>query len=75
METIGVEPKFVFEEVGPGVDPLSPEERLICGRSPLSVTKSPSIAKLALTARTPLTDMREILIQGFTSDLPSLWQE
>lgn len=51
----GINSRLLFEEVGPEVDPLSPENRLIFGTSPLSGTKAPSTARFTVTARSPLT--------------------
>ncbi len=51
----GINSRLLFEEVGPEVEPLSPENRLIFGTSPLSGTKAPCIARFTVTARSPLT--------------------
>jgi len=51
----GINSRLLFEEVGPEVEPLSPENRLIFGTSPLSGTKAPSTARFTVTARSPLT--------------------
>ena len=51
----GINSRLLFEEVGPEIDPLSPDNRLIFGTSPLSGTKAPSAARFTVTARSPLT--------------------
>ena len=51
----GINSRLLFEEVGSAVDPLSPENKLIFGTSPLSGTKVPSIARFTVTAKSPLT--------------------
>jgi aldehyde:ferredoxin oxidoreductase len=51
----GINSRLLFEEVGPETDPLSPENRLIFGTSPLSGTTAPSTARFTVTARSPLT--------------------
>jgi len=51
----GINSRLLFEEVGPEIEPLSPENRLIFGTSPLSGTKAPSTARFTVTARSPLT--------------------
>ena len=51
----GINSRLLFDEVGPEVDPLSPENRLIFGTGPFSGTKAPSIVRFTVTARSPLT--------------------
>ena len=51
----GINSRLLFEEVGPETEPLSPENRLIFGSSPLSGTTAPSTARFTVTARSPLT--------------------
>ena len=51
----GINSRLLFEEVGPEVDPLSPENRLIFGTGPFSGTKAPSFARFTVTTRSPLT--------------------
>ena len=51
----GINSRLLFEEVGPETEPLSPENRLIFGTSPLSGTTAPSTARFTVTARSPLT--------------------
>jgi aldehyde:ferredoxin oxidoreductase len=51
----GINSRLLFEEVGPEIDPLSPENRLIFGAGPLSGTAAPSIARFTVTTKSPLT--------------------
>jgi aldehyde:ferredoxin oxidoreductase len=51
----GINVKILFEEVGPDVDPLSPENRLIFGAGPLSGTRAPCAARFNITSKSPLT--------------------
>jgi aldehyde:ferredoxin oxidoreductase len=51
----GINSRLLFEEVGPETEPLSPENRLIFGTSPLSGTTAPSTARFTVTVRSPLT--------------------
>ena len=51
----GINSRLLFEEVGPEMDPLSPENRLIFATGPLSGTTAPSIARFTVSARSPLT--------------------
>ena len=47
----GINSRLLFDEVGPEIDPLSPENRLIFGASPLSGTAAPSIARFTVTTK------------------------
>ena len=51
----GINSRLLFEEVDPETEPLSPENRLIFGASPLSGTTAPSTARFTVTTRSPLT--------------------
>ena len=51
----GINSRLLFDEVGPEVDPLSPENRLIFGTGPYSGTKAPSVVRFTVTTRSPLT--------------------
>jgi len=51
----GLNSKVLFDEVGPGIDPLGPENLLIFGVGPLNGTLSPSSSKWTVTAKSPLT--------------------
>ena len=47
--------KLLYEENPPGVDPLSPGNRLIIAAGPLSGTFWPSSAKILFGTKSPLT--------------------
>lgn len=51
----GINSRLLFDEVGPEVEPLSPENRLIFGTGPFSGTKAPSVVRYTVTAKSPLT--------------------
>jgi aldehyde:ferredoxin oxidoreductase len=51
----GINSRLLFEEVGPEIDPLSPDNRLIFATGPFSGTKAPSVARFTVTTRSPLT--------------------
>jgi len=51
----GINSRLLYEEVGPEVDPLSSENRIIFGTGPFSGTAAPSIARFTVTTRSPLT--------------------
>lgn len=51
----GLNSKVLYDEVGPDVDPLDPENLLILGVGPLNGTLSPSSSKWTVTAKSPLT--------------------
>lgn len=51
----GINVKILFEEVSPGVDPFSSENRLIFGAGPLSGTRAPCAARFNVTSKSPLT--------------------
>ncbi len=51
----GINVRILFDEVGPGVDPLSPENRLIFSAGPFSGTKAPCVARFNVTSKSPLT--------------------
>jgi aldehyde:ferredoxin oxidoreductase len=51
----GINSRILFDEVGPGIDPLSPDNRLIFASGPLSGTAAPSAARFTVTAKSPLT--------------------
>jgi aldehyde:ferredoxin oxidoreductase len=51
----GINSKILFDEVGPKVEPLAPENKLIFGTSPLSGTPTPSMARYTVTTKSPLT--------------------
>ena len=47
--------KILYDENPPGVDPYSPENRLVFFTSPLMGTKTPCCVKCALVTKSPLT--------------------
>jgi len=51
----GVSVKILFDEVGPDVHPLSPENRLILSAGLFSGTRAPSPARFNVTSKSPLT--------------------
>lgn len=51
----GINSRILFDEVGPDIDPLSPDSRLIFASGPLSGTAAPSAARFTVTAKSPLT--------------------
>jgi aldehyde:ferredoxin oxidoreductase len=51
----GINSKILYDEVGKDVAPLSPENVLIFGTSPLSGTPSPSTPRCTVSAKSPLT--------------------
>jgi len=51
----GINVKILFDEVGPDVDPLSPENRLLFSAGPFSGSKAPCVARFNVTSKSPLT--------------------
>ncbi len=51
----GFAAKVLYEETPPGVDPLSPDNRLVIATGPLSGTFWPSTAKIVFGTKSPLT--------------------
>ena len=47
--------RILYDEVGPSVDPFSPDNLLIFAASPLTGTKAPSSARFSVTTKSPLT--------------------
>jgi len=47
--------RILYDEVGPSVEPFSPDNLLIFATSPLTGTKAPSSARFSVTAKSPLT--------------------
>ena len=47
--------RILYDEVGPSVDPLSPENLIIFATSPLTGTKAPSSSRFSVTTKSPLT--------------------
>jgi len=53
----GINSKILYDEVGPDVGALDPENRLIYGTSPLVGTSCPSANRCTITAKSPYTDI------------------
>ena len=53
----GLATKYLIEEVPPGIDPLSPENKLIYMTGPLTGTTSPSSGRFSAVAKSPLTGL------------------
>jgi len=51
----GINSKILYDEVGSDTSPLSPQNLLIFGTSPLSATPAPSSSRCTVTAKSPLT--------------------
>ena len=47
--------KYLLDEVDPGVDPLSPGNKLIFSTGPLTGTDAPCASRMMLTAKSPIT--------------------
>ncbi len=47
--------KILWDELSPGVDPLSPENILVVMTSPLTGTNAPSTSRFDISAKSPLT--------------------
>ncbi len=52
----GLGAKILWEELGPGVDPLSPDNKLIVTLGPLTGTQCPSVSRAVVTTKSPLTN-------------------
>ena len=51
----GLSIKYLYEELKPGVDPLSPDNKLILMTGPTTGTNVPNSGKLAIAAKSPAT--------------------
>ncbi|MDD4584007.1 MAG: aldehyde ferredoxin oxidoreductase N-terminal domain-containing protein, partial [Eubacteriales bacterium] len=51
----GLSIKYLYEELEPGIDPLSPENKLIFMTAPLTGTSVPCSGKLAIAGKSPAT--------------------
>jgi len=47
--------KILWDELKPGIDPLSPENKLIVSVGPLTGLPGPSLGKIVIAAKSPLT--------------------
>ncbi|MEM2465762.1 MAG: aldehyde ferredoxin oxidoreductase family protein [Candidatus Bathyarchaeia archaeon] len=51
----GFAAKILFDELKPGTDPLGPENKLVVAAGPLTGLPGPSLGKLVIAAKSPLT--------------------
>jgi len=51
----GLGARVLYDEVGPGTEPLSPDNLLIFAAGPLTGTKAPSSSRYSMTTKSPLT--------------------
>ena len=51
----GFTSRILYDELAPGTDPFSPENRLILATGPLNGTPAPSASRLVVAAKSPLT--------------------
>jgi len=51
----GINSAILYEEVSAGIDPYSPENRIIFGTGPLTGTLSPGSGRYTVTSKSPLT--------------------
>ncbi|MCK8816873.1 aldehyde ferredoxin oxidoreductase family protein [Natroniella sulfidigena] len=52
----GINAKLLYDNLEPGVDPLSPENHLIFGVGPLTGTLAPCSGRFTVTSKSPLTN-------------------
>jgi len=52
----GIGAKILWDELGPGVDPLSPNNKLIFTLGPLTGAQCPSVSRTVATTKSPLTN-------------------
>jgi len=53
----GLNTKILLDETRPGIDPLSPENKMIFGTGPCVGTRVPGNSRVTLTAKSPMSDM------------------
>ena len=51
----GISSRILYDELKPGIDPFSPDNRLILATGPLNGTPTPSASRLMVAAKSPLT--------------------
>jgi aldehyde:ferredoxin oxidoreductase len=56
--------KYLFDEVKAGTDPLGPENKLIFASGPFSGTTIPCASRMAVTAKSPLTNAVGVALTG-----------
>lgn len=52
----GLGARMLWEELSPGVEPLSPDNKLIFTLGPLTGTQCPSVSRAVVTTKSPLTN-------------------
>ena len=52
---MGFSCKILYDEVGPNVDPLSPDNIVIFANGPLTGTRAPCSGRTEITTKSPLT--------------------
>jgi aldehyde:ferredoxin oxidoreductase len=56
--------KYLYDEVKPGTDPLGPDNKLFFAPGPLSGTAVPCASRIAVTAKSPLTNAVGMCLSG-----------
>jgi aldehyde:ferredoxin oxidoreductase len=56
--------KYVFDEVDPQIDPLSPENKLVFAPGPLTGTAAPCASRMSVTSKSPLTGTIAVSMTG-----------
>jgi aldehyde:ferredoxin oxidoreductase len=51
----GISSRILYDELTPGMDPFSPDNRLILATGPLNGTPTPSASRLVVASKSPLT--------------------
>jgi len=51
----GISSRILYDELKPGMDPYSPDNRLILATGPLNGTPTPSASRLVVASKSPLT--------------------
>jgi len=60
----GLAAKYLYDEVRPGTDPLSPENRLIFATGPLTGTRMPSSGRFVVSTLSPATGIYTRAVSG-----------
>lgn len=56
--------KYLFDELKPGTDPLGPDNKLIFASGPFSGTTVPCASRMAVAAKSPLTNAMGVALTG-----------
>ena len=56
--------KYLFDELKGGTDPLGPDNKLIFASGPFSGTNIPCASRMAVTAKSPLTNAVGVALTG-----------